>query len=75
MSDSAVREQGSPASDRRPDSGSGTCRRVTSRTQRARDVLGRDLFPADESSARPTTLAVLALAAAVVAPCGWVPRA
>ncbi len=82
MSDSASRQnsrqKGSPPSDRRPDSGcrarwhnaeaaAATCRRVTSGTRRARDVLARDLFPLDESSARTATLAVLAVAAAVVA--------
>jgi hypothetical protein len=67
MSDSASRQKGSPPSDRRPDSGSDTYRRVTSRTRRARDVLARDLFPLDESSVRAATLAVLAVVAAVVA--------
>src|ERR1017187_5494756 len=67
MSDSASRQKGSPPSDRRPDSGGDTCRCVTSRTRRARDVVARDLFPLDESSARAATLAVLAVVAAVVA--------
>ena len=67
MSDSAVREQGSPASDRRPASGSGTYRRVIARTQRVRDAAARDLFPADESSSRAVTLAGLVVAAAVIA--------
>jgi hypothetical protein len=82
MSDSASRQnsrqKGSPPSDRRPDSGrparwrnaqaaAGTYRRVTSGTRRARDVLARDLFPLDESSARAATLALLAVVAAVAA--------
>jgi hypothetical protein len=74
------RQKGSPPSDRRPDSGRPAVRRhaeadsggdtyprVTSRTRRARDVLARDLFPLDESSARTATLAVVAVVAAVVA--------
>jgi hypothetical protein len=67
MSDSAVREQGSPASDGRPVLGRGAYRRVGASAQRARDVLGRAIFPADESSGRAATLAVLALVAAVAA--------
>src|ERR1039457_7250244 len=67
MSDSASRQKGSPPSDRRPDPGGGTWRRVPSRTRRARYVVARDLFPVDESSVRAATLAVLALVAAVVA--------
>jgi len=67
MSDSAARQNRSPRSDRRPDSGSDTTHHVTPRTQRVRDAAARDLFPVDDSSARAATLAGLAVAAAVAA--------
>jgi hypothetical protein len=67
MSDSAVREQGSPTSDRWPASANGTHRRVTAVIRRTREVLARDLFAADDSAARPAILAVLVAVAAVVA--------